>query len=83
MTDATPGTCELCRHWDEAARREASSVRQRGVELGEDFTPYNDGSCKEVRTKMDILVYGDGYLESVDTDADFGCVLFAPLEGAT
>ncbi len=80
MSDAMLGTCELCKHWDADARRKSQAWRIKHPDVQ---TVYESGECREFRDKVEIDVRGDGYVELVETEADFGCVLFAPLEGAT
>lgn len=80
MSEPAPGTCELCKHWDEGALRKAKEWREKYTDTK---VVYESGKCRDIRAKVEIDCRGDGYVESVETDADFGCILFTPLEDAT
>lgn len=72
-----PGTCAVCKHWEERERLRAA----RWAKTAEpEHEYYVDAECHKIREKVEILVYGDGYIESVDTDSDFGCILFEESE---
>jgi hypothetical protein len=65
-------TCRTCKHWTYNVTA---------------YTEYNSretalsGECSEkLGSKVDLVVYGDGYLESVDTEPDFGCTAHEPVE---
>lgn len=39
-------------------------------------TNYSDGLCSEIKEKVYIDVKGDGYLDYIETEEDFGCTLW-------
>lgn len=78
-----PNRCETCKHWNDSAYLKA-------IELGtsewitdeSDMGDYLSGECNEIKDKVDFLVLGDGYLECIDTEASFGCVLWTARKEA-
>lgn len=78
MTTPTPeqhGQCRDCKHWL-FSRRDmlAEYPRNRPVTDG-----YLDGACPKLKETLTFEVsagWEGGNLDSVETDANFGCVLF-------
>lgn len=78
-TSASLGTglCRDCKHWLSSRREHlAEYPRTRTVSEG-----YLDGVCPKLHHTLTITATGgwDGAtVDSVETDANFGCVLFEP-----
>lgn len=53
--------CKTCIHWERTTNYEV--------------TP-NDGLCAQIREKVYIDVKGDGFLDYIETEEDFGCILW-------
>lgn len=76
-SSASFGFCRDCKHWMLSRREQlAEYPRTRPVSEG-----YLDGVCKHLHRNIIITASGgwDGAtVDSVETDANFGCVLFEP-----
>lgn len=74
------GLCRDCKHWL-FSRREQLVEYPREQPLSEG---YLDGVCPKLHRTLTITATGgwDGAtVDSVETDANFGCVLFEPNNG--
>ena len=56
--------CKYCKFW------------QQTTNYGGD---YNDGKCSKIKDKLTITLktgWGGGYVDYIETDEDFGCILY-------
>ena len=57
--------CKTCKHWTQTTFYEYEGV-------------INDGTCSEIRDKIDIslhLGWDGGYVDYIEIQQDFGCTL--------
>ena len=57
--------CSTCKHW-----KQNSFFDYDGV--------INTGTCREIKMKLDFIFHPeriDGYVENIEVNSDFGCVL--------
>ena len=73
--------CLTCKHWGGPVEKIKANIEEYGltaISPKDGWAPV--GECPKIRHEgVDILVYGDGYIESVDTEAWFGCVHWETL----
>ena len=67
------GRCATCVAWDDYAARKYRKWKKTAEPNSKFFM---EGECTKILEEVDIVIYGDGRLESIDTNAYFGCTLW-------
>ena len=74
------GKCMTCKHWEENSRKLAQAQVD---DPDRDGPPWMGGECSGIlhgKNCIDVHIYGNGSLESINTDAEFGCVCWEKVE---
>lgn len=79
MPTPTIGQCRDCAHW-QFTRHDALAEYTRDRPENQ---WYLDGICKRIQQSLTITASGGwegATIDSVETDANFGCILFSPKD---
>lgn len=74
------GLCRDCKHWKILdAFKESLAEFPRDKHPGDGWV---DGECEELKRGVEIYLktgWDGGYVDKIETDANFGCRLFEPI----